>query len=210
MTTLIFGDSFIGPFTLINDNHLKIFKYKGATMKGITKDDNDNRKNIIKNVNKYNNINCIIFNFGQVDLFFSYYYTKFVQKKNIMISSIIKKYVQFIHSLNCNNCKKIIFSIYPSVIDDKYVFDTLYYYGILSKDIINSISDNDKQKLSNHKFRFNLYSKFNHLLQKYSNIYNINFINFDSHLLNKYNKVKPLFIDPVSKLNIHLLWATTS
>lgn len=206
MTTLVFGDSFIGPFTLIDDKNLKIFKYKGGTMKGITKEDNENRKNIIKNVNKYNNIKCIIFNFGQVDLFFSYYYSNIIQKKKFMISSFIKKYVEFIHSLNCNNCNKIIFAVYPSVINDKYVFDYLFNYGILSKDIINSISEDDKKKLSDYKFRFNLFSKFNNLLEKYSNLYNITFINLGPHLLNKYNKVKPLFIDPISKLNIHLLW----
>jgi hypothetical protein len=47
MTTLIFGDSFIGPFSLIKDNNLKLYKFKGATMKGLGKYDNENRKKII-------------------------------------------------------------------------------------------------------------------------------------------------------------------
>lgn len=32
-----------------------------------------------------------------------------------MMNSIIKNYVEFINSLNCNNCDKIIFSVYPTV-----------------------------------------------------------------------------------------------
>lgn len=37
MSTFIFGDSFVGPFTLLDDKNIHIYKFKGATMKGITK-----------------------------------------------------------------------------------------------------------------------------------------------------------------------------
>ena len=83
MTTLIFGDSFIGNFTLVDDDNLKIHKFKDATMKGLGKPDNENRKKIIKITNKNKNNTCMIFNFGQVDFNFSYYYDRFVQKKKI-------------------------------------------------------------------------------------------------------------------------------
>lgn len=206
MTTLIFGDSFIGPFSLIKDNNLKLYKFKGATMKGLGKCDNENRKKIINTINKNKNMNCIIFNFGQVDLYFSYYYNKFINNKKFMMTSIIKKYVEFINSLNCNNCNKIIFAVYPSPIIDENIFNVLLAYGILSNNVVNSISNSDKKKVSNFIFRYNMYLKFNNLLEKYCKLNKINFINLDSFLLDKNKKIKSKFLDPVSKFNIHLLW----
>jgi hypothetical protein len=206
MSTFIFGDSFIGPFTLIDDTNLKIYKFKGATMKGITKEDNENRKKIIDVLNNSNNIKCILFNFGHVDLYFSYYYDKFVKNKGFMIDPIAKKYIEFIDSINCNNCNKIVLAIYPSVLKDKHVFDSLISYGILSNEHVNSISDSDKKKVSNYKFRYNMYIKFNNLLKKYCKIYKINFIDLKDSLLNKDNIVKSKFINPVSTHGIHLLW----
>ena len=51
-----------------------------------------------------------------------------------------------------------------------------------------------------------MYLKFNNLLEKYCKLNKINFIKLDDLLLNKNKKIKSKFIDPVSKLNIHLLW----
>ena len=122
MITLVFGDSFIGPLKLIKDNNLKIIKFQGATMKGITKTENTNRKKIIDIVNKNKNkIKCMIFNFGQVDLFFSYYYVLFVKKETFKMEEIILNYVKFIKNLKCNDKKKIVLSVYPTVLKDKNV-----------------------------------------------------------------------------------------
>ena len=44
MTTLVFGDSFVGAFSLIDDDNLKIYRFKGATMRGLGKKENENRK----------------------------------------------------------------------------------------------------------------------------------------------------------------------
>lgn len=206
MTTLAFGDSFIGPFSLIKDENLKIHKFRGATMRGIGKKENENRIKIIETVNKNKDINCMIFSFGQVDLNFSYYYNKFITKKNFMISSIVKNYIDFIKNLNCNNCKKIIIPLYPLTIKDENVFKSLISYDILSSDIVNSIDDLEKKKLSSFSFRYNMYLKFNNLLEKYCNLYKINFIKLDDILLDNNNKLKKKFIIPYSVRNIHLLW----
>jgi hypothetical protein len=206
MNTLIFGDSFIGPFTLLDDNNIKIYKFKGATMRGITKETNETRKKIITLVNNNHNYKCIIFNFGQVDIFFSYYYKKYIQKKKFMIDQFTKKYVEFIYGLNCNNSKKIIFAVYPTTIKDENVFNTLLAYGILSDADIKLISKSDIQKTSNFNFRYTMYAKINNLLKKYCNIYKLTFINLDNVLLNKNKRLKSMFIDPMSAYNIHLLW----
>ena len=148
----------------------------------------------------------MIFIFGQVDFHLSYYYRRFVKHKKFMIENIVKRYIDFINELKCNNCNKIVFSVFPSPLRDENVFGALIVYKVLSIDDINSISQSDKNKVSSFAFRFNLYSKFNTLLEKYCKLYNINFISFDDHLLDNNKKVKSKFIDPISKYNIHLLW----
>ena len=208
MSILILGDSFVGPFTLLNSKNLEIYLIKGKSMKGLTKE-NDIHRNKIKNlVNKYQNKNleCIIFNFGNVDLHLSYYYKKFIKNEIFFIEPMIKKYVEFIHSLDCNNCNKIILSAYPTTLKDKNVFDSLLHYQVLSKNDIDSISKIDKEKTSNFNFRYNMYKNFNNLLKKYCKIYNITYINLDNELLNKNKKIKQKFVDQISNVNFHLLW----
>lgn len=206
MTSIIFGDSFIGPFKLLKDKKLKIYKFKGATLKGITKLENKNRKKIETVVSNSNNIRCLIFNFGQVDLYFSYYYAKFIQNKRFLMEGMIKKYVEFISNLKCKQCNKLIFGIFPNPIKDKHIFNTLLSYNILPENLINSIDKKEKDRLSLHNFRFKMYIKFNKIIEKYCNIYNIKYINFDDVLLNKNNRVKDEFIIKESIYNIHLLW----
>jgi hypothetical protein len=123
------------------------------------------------------------------------------------MSSMVKKYVEFINSLDCKKCNKIIISVYPTVLNDENVFNSLLYYGILSNNDIKSIKKIDIEKTTKFNFRYNMYKKFNNLLEKYSKIYNINYINLDDILLNKKtNKIKQKFINPITNVSIHLLW----
>jgi hypothetical protein len=195
---LFFGDSFIGIFKLLKDKDMIVYKYKGASLKGLIKKDNTNRKDIINIVNT-NNIDCCIFSFGQVDLHFSYYYKKFVKKEKFMMKNMIYNYIKFIHELpNCKN--KIVIGIYPSAVNDNDVYDQLLHYGIITNDIY---IDN-KHTTSN--IRHNLYTKFNKYLEDACKIYNIEYIDIGNIVLNKKNNVKQVFIDPINKYNIHLLW----
>lgn len=207
MTTLIFGDSFIGPFNLIDDKNLQIYKFAGKTMKGISKKGDKDMEKIVNLVNSNKNTKCLIFNFGQVDLYFSYYYKKFIKKEKFMMTPIIKNYVEFINSLDCDKCNKIIISVYPTVLKDENVFNSLLKYDILSSNDIKSIKKIDIEKTSKFNFRYNMYKKFNNLLEKYSKEYDINYINLDDMLLNKKtNNIKQQFINPSTDLSIHLLW----
>jgi hypothetical protein len=143
MSVYIFGDSFVGPFKLLNNKNLKVFKYKGATIKGITKTNNENRLNIIKTLKKANNIKCLIFNFGQVDIYFSYYY-KYVKNEKFEFEELVKNYIKFIANLPYN-CNKIVFAIYPHFIKDKNWFKTLFLYKILTQDEIDALTENEKK-----------------------------------------------------------------
>jgi hypothetical protein len=207
MTTVIIGDSFIGPFNLLDDKNIHIYKFTGKTMKGITEKTNANREKIVNLVNNNINTKCLIFNFGQVDLYFSYYYKKFIKNEKFIMATMIKKYVEFINSLDCKNCNKIILAVYPTVLEDKNVFNSLLHYGILSNDDIISIKKKDIEKTSNFNFRYNMYKKFNNLLEKYCKIYNINYVNYDDVLLDKKTrKINKKFVNPATDVSIHLLW----
>ena len=54
-------------------------------MKGLTKENNVNRKKILKVIRNKNYIKCMIFNFGQVYLYLTFYYKKFVKKEKFII-----------------------------------------------------------------------------------------------------------------------------
>jgi hypothetical protein len=151
MSIYIFGDSFIGPFKLFQDNNLKIHKFTGATAKGLLKQNNPNRQKIISLLTNNKDISCAIFNFGQVDIYFSYFYKKYVKKERFMMDSLAKKYIEFIKSINCNNCQKIVMAIYPPVVEDKYMLDSLVHYNILTKDMVASIPQKEKEKVSTYK-----------------------------------------------------------
>ena len=209
MKTIIFGDSFIGPFSLVDDNNIVIHKFKAATMKGLSKPKNSNRKQIINVIQKEeekSNINCLIFNFGQVDLYFSYYYMRYVKQKIFEMEPIIKSYVEFITNLDCPGSNKIILAVYPSTLKDENIFGCLLMYGILTEEQIANIPEIEKKKVSNFKFRFKLYQKFNKLLAKYCKKNKLTYLSLDNFLLNKNNKLKSKYINPVSKYSIHLLW----
>ena len=66
-----------------------------------------------------------------------------------MMSSMIKKYIKFINSLDCKKCNKIIIPVYPTVLKDKNVFNSLLNYGILSNNDIKSIKKIDIKKHQN-------------------------------------------------------------
>lgn len=42
----VFGDSFVKIFNLCKNRGMSVYKYKGATMKGLTNPSNRNRKHI--------------------------------------------------------------------------------------------------------------------------------------------------------------------
>jgi len=204
--TLIFGDSFIGPFTLLKSNNLILKKFKGATMKGLTKPNHFNRQEILKIINRHNHkIKCVIFMFGNVDFNFSIYYTKLIQKKEIELDSIVEKYIEFIDSIHCE-CQKIVFNVFPTTIEDKEIFGCLQNYGIIEKDILNNLSKEIKEELSNHSFRFSYYKRFNNKLKEECKKRNITFIDLEKEFLDNDNKILNKYKDPESPYNVHILW----
>jgi hypothetical protein len=204
MSIYIFGDSFTEPFSLVDNKNLHVITMKGSTIRGITKTNNKNRLKIINTLKRANNIKCLIFNYGQVDIYFSYYY-KYVKNEKFEFEELVKNYIEFIANLPYN-CNKIVFAVYPHFIKDENWFNTLLQYAILTQDEIDSLTENEKKIMSSMIFRRNLVNIFNRLLEIYCKIYNLIFINFENELLDENNNVKNIFYKGLSIYNIHLLW----
>lgn len=207
--TLVVGDSFVGPFELFSKikKDIKVVKFKGATVKGVSKDDNENNKKIVKLIDEYGkNLDCIFFIFGNVDLHLSYYWT-LIHNEKFDIENIINNYLKFIDKLNINkNTKIFIFNVYPSPIGDIDVIEQLVHYGTFEKKNRNKIKGKINELRESIKFenRFRRYKKFNDILrEKCKNKYY--FVDMENFLINKNGKVKNKFLDQ-SKFNIHLLW----
>jgi hypothetical protein len=199
---LVFGDSFSNIFNSFKDPKIKVFKYKGATAKGLTKNDNINRKDILKNIKKYKDITgCLVFVFGNVDLHFSYYYNLLLKNK-FDIKEIITSYVKFVDSLPVNkNVAKYIINIYPSPVLQKNIPSQLVLYNIFKNDFI---LENKELILehSNDELRLKRLYEANTFLKAECIKHKINFIDINSNIM-KENKIKSNFIDP-SIYNLHL------
>lgn len=200
MINAIFGDSFIGPFTLLKDKSLYIYKYKGASLKGITKDDNKNRKHIEFVLNKYK-YNCVLFNFGQVDINFSFFYDEYVQKKDFDYKTAIEEYVKFIKNLDCQGCTKAIINVFPIAIKEGDFIKSLKAYKIIESDDIPA----NIIKKYNYEYRWKLYLEYSSYLKQMCIKYGVYFIDMNKDLVWG-KKVKKDFVNPVSFYNIHLNW----
>lgn len=140
MKNYCFGDSFIGIFTLVDN--CRVFKFKGATAKGLARPDSVSRlkiNDVISSLNlKTREESCFIFQFGSVDIHHSYYYKLFTQPDfdpddiDSFIGPIVEGYIRFIQSLNC--LKKIILAPHYSPIEDNLVLKSLVSYGIIREE----------------------------------------------------------------------------
>lgn len=212
---IIFGDSFIGPFNLLDDNNLYIKKFKGKNIRGISKlntDDYNTLKNIIIDKQKYNKINYVIFMFGQGDIYIGIYYL-ILFNKTYNISEILQetaeKYIKMLLSLDMiNNKQKIVFSIFPSLQEDNYAFYDIFVYSILDKNELinkfNKMPKKFKDFIFSYKFRNNCRMYLNNLIKILCKKNNIKYIDYDNILIDKKtNKINENLNLKVNEFNVH-------
>jgi hypothetical protein len=194
---LAVGDSNIYIFKPLESENFVIFKCKGVSIKSFN-NKTEHYDNIVKKL-KYGNFDTCIFMFGVVDINFYYYYKKYKLEDVLIFEKMIEyvaDYVNLISQLNVKN--KIIMSILPSPIEDKYFNESLLIYGSIDKNTnvpfedCTTISRNSRVKILN-----NIIEK-NTLLYK-----NIKFINTYFYLT-KNDYVKDIYLLPDSKYNIHM------
>lgn len=206
--TYVFGDSFSGPFTLINNPKVYVKMFKGATAKGLSKPNNENRITI-ENILADKTPKCLIFYFGNVDALFSYFYVTFVEKKTPSIeeftSEIVQKYVDFIKSFQADNTYVITITYNP--FNDEYFANAIKKYSGLPKDIrddVMSYKDEINQKY-NRELRNQIIDSFNDNLKKMTQDTQIKVADLNQ-LITHNGLVDEKYIDTHSKYNIHLRW----
>ena len=64
---LFFGDSFARIFSLVSHPEVGVKAFKGGSAKGLTKETNENRVEIIKSLEARPSTQCAVFVFGNVD-----------------------------------------------------------------------------------------------------------------------------------------------
>jgi hypothetical protein len=209
----VFGDSFSRVFTLFKDSRMQVFSYKGATLKGITKNTNDNRLAIERAIKKNKNITHAVFSFGQVDLNLSFYYD--IVKNNGIIpnggcahySEYIKQYIGWVSNIP-GRFRRIIIVPYPSPLDADHTLNSLINYGSLTKEEVQ-IYHAQLEFCTNDIVRSTRYFEFIHNLQKNCIKFNFSdnliFVNLNKYILNENLLIKNEFCD-VSEFNMHLRW----
>ena len=141
----VFGDSYSGAFSLLNEKSkyrdkllcrekiisgenykIQLNKCSGRTLKGITKNTSKIQEIILKTVEKEkNNIESMVFMFGQVDTQRVYYYDVFVKKIPYNFNVYIEKYVRFISQLKLEKNKKVIILPIPNASGEKEYFQRI-------------------------------------------------------------------------------------
>ena len=204
--TLFFGSSFVSMFKLLQSDDIKVYKITEKKAKGISKIDDLDGK-MIKDLLHENkkNIKCVVFNFGSVDVHFSFFYLLVNNNYKINYKDIYDKiafaYVNFIHNLNCNN--KIIICPYYSPIKSKNVIPSLLAYGIIDKDKINQKMLKD---FVSREVRNKIVDYFNSKIKIYASKYKIRVIDINP-IISSNGYINKKYID-ISDYNIHLVWET--
>ena len=205
-----FGDSFIGIFKIVKNRSVRVMKFKAKTAKGISKDNDEDKKIIIDTVGmNVKNIKCLVFNFGSVDVHFSFFHLlikhNFEIKYKDIYKAIAKNYVKFIKNINVSNEIKIIILPCYSPIKDKYVVPSLIAYSIISEeDAINHPKINNFTSI---KCRNKIVKYFNKKVKHYASKYNIACIDINKKIST--NGIVDDKYRDISKYNIHLVWETT-
>lgn len=213
---LYFGDSNIGMFTLSKNRDIIIRKYKGASARGLSKAHNENRIDIIWNMNRFKP-SCAVFNFGVVDLFFSVYY-KLFQSANFQLDSdtyvktIADGYTNFLKELADKHKHTHFYIIAPhySPVRVQDVPGCVYTYGVLPKeDVLANL--NKMKPYIERRYR-------NGLVDAYIARLEHNFRNMPRfHVINIMPEIssngiihdKYIVSHDLSLYNIHLCWETT-
>jgi hypothetical protein len=197
---VVFGDSFSNIFLTLKSFGVIIYKFKGATIRGLL-NKNENYYKILS-ILENNQFDIGIFIFGFVDLNFYYYHKTYkTDNQDIfnMILSYSKDYVNFISSLP-NIKKKVIISVMPSPVDNINFIKSIIMYGSLNENDVKKIDqiDYDIYTRNNRIFDFNIQ------LEKYAKQSNIYCCNQYYNLIDSKYNIYEIFKLPHNKFNIHI------
>jgi hypothetical protein len=207
---LVFGDSFAKIFTLFKENIVKVYSYKGGTLKGLTKINNENRLSIEKIIKKNKKIKYVIFSFGQVDLNLSFYYDVIKNNGHIptdggkYYAEYIKLYVEWIANLP-GIFNRIIISPYISPLSSEMTIKSQVNYGSSTKEDIEKYKE-ELDFCADDLIRLTRYYEYLYQIEQQCNTYkNLIYFNLNKYILNENLVLKKEFYD-VSPYNMHIRW----
>lgn len=204
---IFFGDSFVRMFGLIEHANLKVNAFKGASAKGLGREQNENRENITRIVQR-SSAERLIFLFGSVDVHLSYYYKKYtLNEGEIDLEAIANNYVDFVASLPVpRRTTRTIVGIYPSPLVDDVVASSLASMGSITEELIPVVSAADDSKLGARQRRV---LRFNEALAKRCQEYSLEYVDAYADVIDtQTNVIQDIYRD-VSDYNIHIVWETT-
>lgn len=221
---LYVGDSFTRIFDHAKSNEMEVIIYKGRTCSALNKDDNLVSIEIKSKITI--NTLCIILNFGNVDIHFSYYYELLSNEKdkkklntNDDIHLINKKFIDKI----CNNYFDFILQLLPS---DSYIYIINPYYSPIETELLMdtllSYIFYEPSHHPLHKYETNIenilfslenrhslidmfYNKMNELLANFNNNTKIKLININDYIIDHHTKkIKKEYLIAQDMCDIHL------
>jgi hypothetical protein len=212
--TLLFGDSYVGIFSLVKteenpDISVQVIKFKGATASGVGKTLNPNRLDVEKRISSCRGrLKALMFNFGQVDVHLSYYYKRFIQKSELESDRIVKSYVEFARTVGGSDltCPRIILAVYPCPVRDEDVLKSLLLYHVITDDDALQVDPSDPVFSRAHRAK--LLDDFNSALERECAAQGVTFLSLNDQILDETRDVRPTFRD-ISIYNIHILWEPT-
>ena len=199
---IVFGDSTARIFSLIDVAYTKIFT--GKSISGIIKKNDEDRRTILKIINKNKKAKCILFWFGLVDIHFVFFFKLINRDIFIDFDKLIHDYVLFIENIKTKS-KKVIICPIPN--PWKNVINGLKNYGQYQKLDQEKLSKDVLDKYFNTKMLKYIHNIVIKSLIKYTNKYNIDLIDIENELTTPTGRIKKKHQSP-NVNSIHVRWET--
>lgn len=209
MRTYIFGDSFIGVFKLLDSSKVRIIKFKGKSMVGISKENDEDAKKMLQIIQQnQSDIANIILWFGHVDILHVYYWriiNRGIHSFKKFASKVINSYGNLIDEIKqiTNKTIYVLGMIYPIVADSEFT-DSLVNYGIATLEETKKIPF----ELSNLEKRKANVKNFNKLLKQMCYEHSVVYVDINNQISDDYHNVLNKF-KSVGLVNVHILWEPT-
>ena len=212
---LFFGDSFVRLFGLVNHPEIGVKGFKGASAKGLSKELNENRLDVLRILKTRPETQHIVFVFGNVDVHMSYYYCKYAREppEEQDYDKIARGYVNVVASLpGKEGMGRTIVGVYPSsLIEPESVPESIAAYGVLTKEQAANINTPDctlEQRQARVR-AFNTALRAACDAEAAAGAAKVEYLDvFDEVMDPATLQLRPEYLD-ISQLNIHIVWETT-
>ena len=187
---------------------------QGRQREGLTKETNENRKDIAETLASRPDTQCAIFVFGNVGVHMSYYFLRHGRHppESIDFNKIAKEYIAFIAGLPGEELKRIVIGCYPSsLIEPESVPQSLEAYGVLTEEQAKTIelSDCTLEKRQGRARAFNAALRAACEGLQWPESEMVEYIDIFDDLVDPDTlQLRPDYLD-ISTCNIHVVWETT-